>query len=129
MPYNSPATDAHMRDEEQQWARVLARGDAARGMALVYVQKFCTAVHEFEPAYRAGALGDDALQHVRARLLARLDYCLEVMDRNGLGLLPGTPGLRDLRRRIDRAASLKAIIDLTDAIHAANHVLCEALEE
>jgi len=128
MPYQSPAQDAHMRDEEQQWARVLSRGDAARGMALVYVQKFCTAVHEFEPAWRAGALGEEALEHVRARLLARLDYCLEVMDRNGLGLVPGAPGLRDLRRRVQEAPSMEALMDLADTIHAANHIVCEALE-
>ena len=52
MGYRSPSADTHMEAEDTQWVRRLSCGDACRGMALVYIQKFCTAVHEFELAYR-----------------------------------------------------------------------------
>src|SRR5207244_543342 len=49
--YKSTAVDPHWRDEEMQWARVLSSGDAARGMTIIFMQKLCTAFHEFEPAF------------------------------------------------------------------------------
>jgi hypothetical protein len=128
MDYRSPATDDHLRTEELQWARVLSGGDSRRGMALVAIQKFCTAVHEFEPAFRAGVLGAGALEHVRSRLLARLDHALDVLRCNGLGEIDGVGELQAIRTEVVGAKSLAALVGLAERIHAANHVLCEALE-
>lgn len=117
-----------MVDEEAQWARLLSRGDAWRGMALVYIQKFCTAVHEFEPAFRAGLLGDSALEHVRQRLLARLDYAVEVVNANGLSGTAGLDQLRVVRQSMLTARSLADLLSLTERIHHVNHAICEGLE-
>ena len=128
MDYRSPSHDAHLAAEETQWARVLSSGDACRGMALVYIQKFCTAVHEFEPAWRAGVLTAEALEHVRRRVLARLDYALAVLQSGGLSAIAGVEELAAIREKIAAATSLEEMIDLTEPIHQVNHVLCEALE-
>lgn len=128
MEYRSPADDTHLIDEERQWGRLLSGGDPRRGMALVYVQKFCTAVHEFEPAFRAALLDDSALEHVRDRLLARLDYALQVMAANELDRTAGLDELLAIRQALAAAPSLTTLIGLTDRIHEANHVVCEALE-
>jgi hypothetical protein len=58
MEYKTTETSPHGRDEELQWVRLLSSGDPVKGMALVLIQKMCTAFHEFEPAWRAGALND-----------------------------------------------------------------------
>ena len=59
--YRTTIEDKHWREEEFQWARILAQGDSARGMVLLYLQKACTAFHEFEPAFQAGALDNSRL--------------------------------------------------------------------
>lgn len=130
MDYRSPAEDPHLIAEEVQWARVLACGDDRRGMALVYVQKFCTAVHEFEPAFRAGVLPEtpEALAHVRARLLARLDYTHAVLKSGGLAEIDGVDRLLAIRAEINAAKSLAELMALTEPIHQLGHTLCEALE-
>ncbi len=129
MDYRSPSSDTHLVDEELQWARLLSGGDPRRSMALVYVQKFCTAVHEFEPAFRAGLLDDSALEHVRQRLVARLDYALLVMTANGLDGTPGLDDLRNIRQAMLAASSLADLMALTEPIHQVNHIVCEGLEK
>ena len=52
--YRTTVEDEHWRNEEFQWARILAQGHPARGMVLLYLQKACTAFHEFEPTFKAG---------------------------------------------------------------------------
>jgi hypothetical protein len=94
----------------------------------VYIQKFCTAWHEFEPAFQAGVLTDDALRHVRSRLLARLDYALAILQSSGLADSPGVDELVAARSDIQAAASLDTLLAMTERIHQINHVVCEGLE-
>ncbi|MHC4440528.1 MAG: hypothetical protein ACYS3S_24535, partial [Planctomycetota bacterium] len=54
--YKTTITDEHWREEEFQWARILSQGNPAKGMVLLYIQKACTAFHEFEPVWKAGAV-------------------------------------------------------------------------
>jgi hypothetical protein len=56
--YRTTVEDEHWRNEEFQWARILAQGRPAKGMVLLYLQKACTAFHEFEPAFEARALDE-----------------------------------------------------------------------
>lgn len=128
MSYRSPARDDHLRNEEAQWARVLASGDPIRGMALVTIQKMCTAVHEFQPAAEAGALDPAALDYVRGRMLARIDYALAVMHENGLGFLDGVAQLSRVRNKTDAAADMDSLAGLADELHDVAHTLCDSLE-
>ena len=57
--YRTTVADEHWRSEEFQWVRILSSGSAAKGMVLLYIQKACTAFHEFEPALRQGALKEE----------------------------------------------------------------------
>ena len=118
----------HGREEELQWARIAASGDAAKGLALIVIQKLCTAFHEFAPAWERGALKPEALAHLRGRLSARARRVLEVMDANGLGDIEGVDRLRDLLDQIVSAESLTALAALAEPIHAVNHALTDALE-
>ncbi|MBN1422756.1 MAG: hypothetical protein JXP34_28530 [Planctomycetes bacterium] len=128
MDYRPTGTDPHWREEEVQWARILAMGDPARGMALVLLQKACTAFHEFEPALDAGALVEEKAAFFRERLAGRVRLLLTALEANGLDGLAGVDDLRRLLEAIEAAESARALADLTDRMHGLGHTLCEALE-
>jgi hypothetical protein len=126
--YKTTIEDEHWRDEEFQWARILTRGDPARGMVLLYLQKACTAFHEFEPACKAGALSESRLDFFRRRLANRLSQLLTTMHNNSLGALAGSTELADILFAVESARSLTDLSELTERLHAAGHTLLDALE-
>lgn len=126
--YQVTANDLHGRDEERQWARILSTGHVAAGMALVFIQKLCTAFHEFEPAWRAGALDESSLDYFRDRLEARARRVLDVLESNGLGTIQGAVDLARLLRAVGSAGTMDELADLAEEIHAVNHTLCDSLE-
>jgi hypothetical protein len=128
MNYTSTAADPHWHDEEMQWARVLATGDASRGMTIVFMQKLCTAFHEFEPLYRAGFIDERATDLARQRLGERVRMTIRVMETNGLSMSDGFAGLVALLERVEKAKSLKELAELTDMVHALGHEVCEGVE-
>ncbi len=129
MPYVPTSEGAHGREEELQWARVVA-GDQqpARGVALIFIQKLCTAFHEFEPAWQRGALNPESLDYFRGRLGARGRRVLQVLEANDLDGLDGSAQLRELQHLIQEARSLQALAELAEPVHAIAHTLAEALE-
>lgn len=127
--YRTTVEDEHWRNEEFQWARILADGHAARGMVLLYLQKACTAFHEFEPAFRAGALDLTRLDFFRARLANRLRHLLATMENNSLDTLDGASEVREILRAVESAESMDALAELAERLHAAGHVLVDALEQ
>ena len=126
--YRTTIEDPHWRQEEFQWARILAQGHPARGMVLLYLQKACTAFHEFEPAVKAGALDNTRLDFFRRRLANRLNHLLTTMRNNGLDTLDGTPELIWILREVESAGSMEALAALTEELHTTGHVLLDALE-
>jgi hypothetical protein len=126
--YRTTIEDEHWRNEELQWARILAAGHPARGMVLLYLQKACTAFHEFEPAFEAGALDNHHLDFFRQRLANRLRQLLTTMANNNLDTLDGAAALREILRRVESAGSMEALAALTEELHSAGHVLLDALE-
>jgi hypothetical protein len=126
--YKTTVEDEHWRNEEFQWARILAAGHPARGMVLLYLQKACTAFHEFEPAFQAGALDDGHLDLFRRRLANRLNQLLITMRNNGLDTLDGTAELQRILGSVKSAATMDALAELTEALHSVGHTLLDALE-
>ena len=126
--YRTTIEDEHWRNEELQWARILAEGHPARGMVLLYLQKACTAFHEFEPAFQAGTLDSRHLDFFRQRLTNRLQHLLTTMANNDLGTLDGAAALREILRQVESASSMEALAALTEELHSAGHVLLDALE-
>ena len=127
--YRTTVEDEHWRNEEFQWARILASGDAARGMVLLYLQKVCTAFHEFEPAFGAGALDDNRLDFFRQRLANRLHQLLTTMRNNHLDRLDGAAQLAEILRAIESATTMSALAELTEELHTTGHTLLDALEK
>lgn len=127
--YRTTVEDDHWRSEEFQWARILASGDAARGMALLYLQKVCTAFHEFEPAFKAGALDEGRLVFFRRRLASRLRQLLTTMQNNDLDRLGGATELETILDAIESAATMEALAELAEVLHAAGHTFLDALEK
>lgn len=125
--YRSTATDPHWREEELQWVEVLSKGDAARGMALVLLQKMCTAFHEFEPAQREGALNEAKTDFFRRRLANRVLAVINEMRANHLDTLEGFAGLLDVLNKTQSAASLAELAELTEVVHQLGHRLCDSL--
>jgi hypothetical protein len=127
--YRPTSQDEHGREEELQWARIVASDEPARGVALIFIQKLCTAFHEFEPACRAGYLNPDAVDHFRARLVARAKRVVEVLEKNGLAEIEGAAKLKQLLTMIETAKSLEALALLEEPIHALSHILSEGLDQ
>jgi len=127
--YRTTIEDEHWRNEELQWARILAQGHPARGMVLLYLQKACTAFHEFEPACKAGALDGHHLDFFRQRLANRLKHLLTTMRNNDLDTLDGAAELADILHQVESAQSIEALAGLTEELHTTGHVLLDALEQ
>ncbi|MBN2133060.1 MAG: hypothetical protein JW741_26405 [Sedimentisphaerales bacterium] len=127
--YRTTVEDEHWRSEEFQWARILSRGRAAEGMVLLYLQKACTAFHEFEPAFEAGALDESRLDFFRRRLGNRLRQLLVTMENNALDRLRGAAELRAILAAVESAETTAALAALTEELHRTGHVLLDALEE
>jgi len=128
MTYKTTEQNPHARDEELQWARILSSGDPAKGMTLVLGQKLCTAFHEFEPAWRAGALDERQLPFFRERLTKRIKRVLITMKNNGLDTIAGFTELEELVRLTEAAQTMADLASLAEKAHAINHTLCDSLE-
>ena len=126
--YKTTVEDEHWRNEEFQWARILAQGDAVRGMILLYLQKACTAFHEFEPAFKAGVLHSGQLDFFRSRLANRVRQLVTTMANNGLDSLDGAPELAAVLRAVESAKTMEELSRLTERLHAVGHILLDALE-
>jgi hypothetical protein len=127
--YQTTTTDSHELEEELQWARILSTGSPAEGMTLVFIQKLCTAFHEFEPAWKVGALAEGHLDHFRARLAGRATHVLRVLEKNDLATIDGAEALAELVRKIESAETMAELANLAEHTHAINHRLCDALEQ
>lgn len=126
--YNTTITDEHWRDEEFQWARILSEGNPAKGMVLLYIQKACTAFHEFEPAFKAGALKPGQIEFFRRRLAGRVEQVLVTMKNNGLETINGAVELTEILRAITSAKSETELAELTEKVHAVHHILFDSLD-
>jgi hypothetical protein len=126
--YKTTITDEHWREEEFQWARILSQGNPAKGMVLLYVQKACTAFHEFEPALKAGAVRPEQVEFFRRRLVARVKHVLVTMQNNALDKINGAVELARIFESIESAETTEELAELTEKLHAVNHTLLNSLE-
>jgi len=127
--YKTTITDEHWRNEELQWARILSSGSPARGMVLLYIQKACTAFHEFEPAWKEGVLKQGRVEFFRRRLANRVRHVLVTMENNGLDTINGAAELAEILRSIESAKTADELAELTEKVHTVNHLLLDSLEE
>ena len=126
--YKTTIEDEHWRNEEFQWARILAKGNPAKGMVLLYIQKACTAFHEFEPAWKAGAVKPGQVEFFRRRLAARVRHVLVTIQNNALDKIKGAVELSGILESIESAESADELAELTEKLHAVNHTLLDSLE-
>ena len=127
--YKTTTEDDHLRNEEFQWSRILSAGDPARSMVLLYIQKACTAFHEFEPAWKQGALKGEQLDFFRRRLATRIGHVLTTMKNNGLDTIDGAAELAEILCSVESAETADELAELTEEVHAVNHVLADSLEK
>ena len=127
--YKTQSPEGHGRDEEMQWARIISSGKAAPGVAVILLQKMCAAFHEFEPAWRAGALDDTHLPYFRDRLAARVRKTLQVLRANNLNKLSGVAELEAILYSVESAKTMSRLADQAEKVHEANHTLTDALEK
>jgi hypothetical protein len=97
-------------------------------MVLLYLQKACTAFHEFEPAFKAGALHEGRLDFFRQRLANRLQQLMTTMSNNSLDTLDGAKELAEILLAVESARSLKDLSGLTERLHTVGHTLLDSLE-
>ncbi|MHC4325616.1 MAG: hypothetical protein ACYSUX_15220 [Planctomycetota bacterium] len=126
--YKTTIADKHWRDEEFQWARILSQGSPAKGMVLLYIQKACTAFHEFEPAWKKGAIKPGHVEFFRRRLAARVRHVLVTMQNNELDKINGAVELSGILESIESVETAEGLAELTEKLHAVNHTLLDSLE-
>ncbi len=126
--YKTTIADEHWRNEEFQWARILSEGNPAKGMVLLYIQKACTAFHEFEPAWKAGAVKPDRVDFFRRRLATRIKHVLVTMQNNALDKINGASEWAEILHSVESAKTAAELAALTEKVHAVNHVLLDSLE-
>lgn len=129
LKYKTTVADEHWRNEELQWARILSSGNPAKGMVLLYIQKACTAFHEFEPAWRQGALKQGQINFFRQRLAKRIRHVLVTMENNSLNRVNGAIELTEILRSVKSAKTADDLAELTEKVHTVNHLLLDSLEE
>lgn len=127
--YKTTIEDKHWRNEEFQWTRILSSGDPAKGMVLLYIQKACTAFHEFEPAWRQGALKQEQFEFFRQRLAKRIKHVLVTMKNNSLDTINGAAELAEILHAVETAKMIDELAELTEKLHTVNHLLLNSLEE
>ncbi len=128
MTYRPTSQGDHGREEELQWARVVSCGEPSLGVALIFVQKLCTAFHEFEPAWRQDALRPESLNYFKGRLASRAERVLQVLEANDLAALDGVERLRSILQQLEEAQSLEALAALAEPVHGVAHRLTDAME-
>ena len=126
--YNTTVEDEHWRNEEFQWARIFSSGNPAKSIVLLYIQKACTAFHEFEPSWKQGALDEGQVEFFRKRLAKRVKQILVTMENNGLDKIEGVAELVDVLRSIESAQNMDELAELTEKMHSVNHILSDSLE-
>jgi hypothetical protein len=126
--YKTTVEDEHWRNEEFQWARIFSSGDPAKSIVLLYIQKACTAFHEFEPSYKQGALDEGQVEFFRKRLAKRIRQILVTMENNGLDKIDGAAKLVEVLRSIESSKNMEELADLTEKMHSVNHILSDSLE-
>ena len=129
LKYKTTVADEHWRNEEFQWARILSSGKPAIGMVLLYIQKACTAFHELEPAWKQSALKQEQVDFFRRRLAKRVRQVLATMENNGLDTINGAAELAEILCSIESAKTMDELAELTEKVHAVNHLLLDSLEE
>jgi hypothetical protein len=127
--YKTTITDEHWRDEEFQWARILSQGNPAKGMVLLYIQKACTAFHEFEPAFKANAIKPGQVEFFRRRLATRVRHVIVTMQNNELDKINGAVELNGILESIESAETTDELAKITEILHTVNHTLLDSLEE
>lgn len=126
--YRTTIEDEHWRNEEFQWARILSSGNPAKGMVLLYIQKACTAFHEFEPAWKEGTLKQGQVEFFRQQLSKRVRHVLVTMKNNGLDKIKGSAELTEVLHLIESAGNEDELASLTEKVHEVNHLLLDSLE-
>lgn len=126
--YKTTIENDHWREEEFQWSRILSAGDPAKSMVLLYIQKACTAFHEFEPAFKQGALRPEQIDFFRCRLATRIGHVLTTMRNNGLDTIKGAAELAQILGSVESAETLDKLAELTEEVHAVNHTISDSLE-
>lgn len=127
--YKTTVEDEHWRNEEFQWARIFSSGNPAKSIVLLYIQKACTAFHEFEPSWKEGVLDEGKVEFFRKRLVKRVRQILVTMENNNLDKIDGVAELAEVLHSIELANNLDELAGLTEKMHSANHLLSDSLEE
>lgn len=127
MAYVSSETNQHEYDEEYDWVKILTSAPETAGMLLVFVQKLCTAFHEYGPAARAGAIDFSNWEFIRERLSNRISKVIKVAEDNNLGSLTGIEELRSLLNNMKSMSIMPDLFDLAEETHQINHHICDEL--
>jgi hypothetical protein len=99
--------NTHDGDEERLWARILSEGDSAKGMSLLFIQKLCTASHEFQALCQKNIVDESLMKVALERISSRIQTVLIIMKNNGLNSSSGYENLLSLSNSLVGINSVK----------------------
>jgi hypothetical protein len=120
--------NTHDGEEERLWARILSKGDSSRSMSLLFIQKLCTATHEFEAFFQNNILDQHSVSFVRERLSNRIQTVLITLENNNLYSIEGRECLASLSDTLMNINSMQEFEHFLPEIHKVTHLLSESLE-
>ena len=85
--------------------------------------------HEFEPAWKAGALKAEHLHFFQKRFTRRIKHVLVTVENNGLDKINGAAQLTEIVRLIESAKTMDELAALAEKAHTVNHLLFDSLEK
>ena len=128
LEYRTTEQNAHLQQEYLQWARILSHANPVHGMLVVFVQKLCTAFHEFAPAWQNGVLNQQGLDFFRQRLSARTRTVLDTLVENDLGAVDVAGDFRQLLeadpavQKLMTSREFDSIFDYSYYLHEVDHI-------
>lgn len=127
MTYISSATDQHEFIEEHDWVEIISSGPETYCMLLIFVQKLCTAFHEYGPAYQAGIINPQDWTFVCDRLANRISKVIKVAYDNNLGELKGIDELRVVLQNLLANPEMPDLMELAEEVHQITHHIYDEL--
>ena len=125
----SNAENSHVKEEETQWAQILAKGNPYAGILLIYDQKLCAFAHEINNAIEKGQIYPSQVKIYASRLKRRVGRILELLDEEpNLASKKIFKGLASKLEELENNKfSYNVLKEFPERIHLASHELCDEL--
>ena len=117
--YLSQSMDSHIREEEKQWAKIIASGNQYAGLILIYDQKLCAVAHEM--------IDCQDIPNQANILKKRIQKVIDLLDDSGYYFKVKESFEKIISELEEKEISSEKFKKLIEQIHSTSHELCDEL--